>query len=83
MADIRCKKCGRWLGRVHGRATGVALKCGNCKAVSAYDIAAIDDYASYIAAGGYATINTAKATAAKVSRKTANVAEAKGVTNNG
>lgn len=29
--NLRCKKCGRWLGKANTSLTGVIIKCGNCK----------------------------------------------------
>lgn len=29
--DLRCKNCGRWLGKANTSLAGVVIKCGNCK----------------------------------------------------
>lgn len=36
--DLRCKKCGRWLGKANSSLAGVVIKCGNCKTNNAYNI---------------------------------------------
>ena len=36
--DLRCKKCGRWLGKANASLAGVIIKCGNCKTNNEYTI---------------------------------------------
>lgn len=36
--DLRCKKCGRWLGKANASLAGVVIKCGNCKTNNEYTI---------------------------------------------
>ena len=36
--DLRCKKCGRWLGKANTSLNGVIIKCGNCKTNNEYTI---------------------------------------------
>lgn len=36
--DLRCKKCGRWLGKADNSLAGVVIKCGNCKTNNEYTI---------------------------------------------
>lgn len=41
--NIRCHKCGRFLGSTEGRLTAM-LKCSNCGAYDRYDIIPLDSY---------------------------------------
>lgn len=36
--DLRCKQCGRWLGKANSSLAGVVIKCGNCKTNNTYNI---------------------------------------------
>ena len=36
--DLRCKKCGRWLGKANASLAGVVIKCGNCKTNNEYTV---------------------------------------------
>lgn len=36
--DLRCKKCGRWLGHTDDNMSGVVFKCGNCKAMNTFNV---------------------------------------------
>lgn len=43
--DLRCKKCGRWLGKANASLAGVVIKCGNCKTNNEYTIVMQSDIA--------------------------------------
>ena len=43
--DLRCKKCGRWLGKADNSLAGVVIKCGNCKTNNEYTIVMQSDIA--------------------------------------
>ena len=36
--DLRCKKCGRWLGKATSNTDKLTIKCGNCKSNNVYNI---------------------------------------------
>ena len=36
--DLRCKKCGRWLGKATSNTERLTIKCGNCKSNNVYNI---------------------------------------------
>lgn len=36
--DLRCKKCGRWLGKATSNTDHLTIKCGNCKSNNVYNI---------------------------------------------
>lgn len=36
--DLRCKKCGRWLGKATSNTDNITIKCGNCKSNNVYNI---------------------------------------------
>ena len=36
--DLRCKKCGRWLGKANNSLASVIIKSGNCKTNNEYTI---------------------------------------------
>ena len=36
--DLRCKKCGRWLGKTSKSVNGLVIKCGNCKTNNTYNV---------------------------------------------
>lgn len=36
--DLKCKKCGRWLGHVNQNVSGLQIKCGNCKLLNLFKI---------------------------------------------
>lgn len=36
--DLRCKKCGRWLGKATSNTEHLTIKCGNCKTNNVYNI---------------------------------------------
>lgn len=36
--DLRCKQCGRWLGKTSKSVNGLVIKCGNCKTNNTYNI---------------------------------------------
>lgn len=36
--DLRCKKCGRWLGKATSNTDDLTIKCGNCKNNNVYNI---------------------------------------------
>ena len=36
--DLRCKKCGRWLGKATSNTDHLTIKCGNCKTNNVYNI---------------------------------------------
>lgn len=43
--NLRCKKCGRWLGKANTSLAGVIIKCGNCKTNNEYTIVMQSDIA--------------------------------------
>ena len=45
--DLRCKKCGRWLGKADNSLAGVVIKCGNCKTNNEYTIVMQSDIARH------------------------------------
>ena len=36
--DLRCKKCGRWLGKATSNMDNLTIKCGNCKTNNVYNV---------------------------------------------
>ena len=36
--DLRCKKCGRWLGKATSNTDNLTIKCGNCKNNNVYNV---------------------------------------------
>lgn len=36
--DLRCKKCGRWLGKATSNTDHLTIKCGNCKTNNVYNV---------------------------------------------
>lgn len=36
--DLKCRKCGRWLGKANADLAGVIIKCGNCKTNNAFSV---------------------------------------------
>ena len=36
--DLRCKKCGRWLGKATSNTEHLTIKCGNCKTNNVYNV---------------------------------------------
>lgn len=46
--DLRCKKCGRWLGKANASLAGVVIKCGNCKTNNEYTIVMQSDIVRHL-----------------------------------
>lgn len=36
--NLKCKKCGRWLGKATSNTDHLTIKCGNCKTNNVYNI---------------------------------------------
>lgn len=36
--DLRCKKCGRWLGKTNTAISDLVIKCGNCKHNNVFNV---------------------------------------------
>lgn len=43
--DLRCKRCGRWLGKANASLACVIIKCGNCKTNNEFSIVMQSDIA--------------------------------------
>lgn len=42
--DLKCRKCGRWLGHADGNIGETTIKCGNCKTNNKYRVIMMSTY---------------------------------------
>lgn len=36
--NLKCRNCGRWLGKTNGNTENLTIKCGNCKTNNVYNV---------------------------------------------
>lgn len=42
--NLKCKKCGRWLGKIYNDVNYLVVKCGNCKYNNRYTVTFIGSF---------------------------------------
>ena len=36
--NLKCRNCGRWLGKTNSNTENLTIKCGNCKTNNVYNV---------------------------------------------